>query len=259
VSSNLNTSIKHKVFMLMLISLISTALVFSVLEKRDTRITDVKILFDNSLGKSLISKNEVISILDNHVGHSLVSSRIKDLPFDQFEKVLEKDTRIYEAQVYVNKFSRIVVKINPSQPIVRLRPKSGKGYYLDQYGTRIKLSKRLTARVPVATGNIAAYTDDFKEVDKKSSLYFVYDLAKRLYDDPQFLSPLVEQINVDEQNAITLVPKVGREKIYFGKHENMEDKFYKLSEFYRTGLPKEGWNKYKELRLDIKDQVVGLK
>jgi cell division protein FtsQ len=254
-----NTSWKHKIFMLSLISLISAALVFSVIEKRDSSVNGIKIDFKKNYGKSLISKQEVQSKLSEAIGFDVAAAQIKELPIHKFEALLEKDTRIHESEIYLNAINQMVIRIELSEPIVRVNPKNGKGFYLDQYGNRINLSKRVTVRVPVATGLINGYTSDFMTAQQDSSLYQVFDLARRLYNDPQFLSPLVEQINVDKNNDLTLVPKVGREKIFFGKFENVDDKFYRLSEFYRRGLPNEGWNKYKVLRLDIKDQVIGSK
>lgn len=259
MSNSINTSWKHKAFMWSLISLISVALVFSVMSKRDSRVQDLKVHFNKNYGKSLIGKKELIALLGQHVGYDIVNAKISELPFDTFEDFLERDSRIHKAEFYIDKLNRVAVVIDLSEPIVRVNPKEGKGFYLDQYGNRIKLNDKSTVRVPVATGFIDGYREGFVDAEKKTSLYQVYDLAKRLYDDPQFLSPLVEQIYVDENNDITLVPKVGREKIFFGKFDNVDNKFYRLSEFYRRGLPKEGWNKYKELRLDIKDQVVGRK
>lgn len=259
MSNAVNTSWKHKAFMLTLISLVSVALVFSVISKRDSRVLDLKVHFNKNYGKSLIAKKELIGMLGQHIGYDVVGSKISELPFGTLEGFLEKDSRIHNAEIYIDKLNRVAIVIDLSEPIVRVNPKEGKGFYLDQFGNKIKLNKNSTVRVPVATGYVEGYKEGFAVSDKKTNLYHVYDLAKRLYDDPQFLSPLVEQIYVDENNDITLIPKVGREKIFFGKFDNVDNKFYRLSEFYRRGLPKLGWNKYKELRLDTKDQVKGVK
>lgn len=254
-----NTSWRHKAFMLLLLSLIGGVLVFSVFEKRESRISKVVVQISKSKGEALIDKKEIVSRLSNYVGFDIATAKISELPINTFEDYLERDTRIGSCEVYLSVQNKMIIAIQPSEPIVRVVGTNGKGFYLDKDGNKINLSAKASVRVPVATGNIEKYSRNFLAKKEKSTLFQVWDISRRLFDDPQFLSPLIEQINVEQDKNIVLVPKLGREKIHFGQFENVDDKFYKLSEFYRDGLPKEGWNKYEVLRLDFKNQVVGQK
>jgi hypothetical protein len=59
-----------------------------------------------------------------------------------------------------------------------------------------------------------------------------------------------------QQNAITIFPQVGDERIEFGKPENAEVKFKKLMIFYKEILPRTGWNKYNRVNLEYEGQIV---
>jgi cell division protein FtsQ len=61
---------------------------------------------------------------------------------------------------------------------------------------------------------------------------------------------------VNKNTEFELVPKVGRHIIVFGDIDNMEKKFDKLIVFYKEGLNKTGWDKYKIINLKYENQVV---
>ena len=109
-------------------------------------------------------------------------------------------------------------------------------------------------RVPVATGSIESFTHNYLK-EKNSKLKDVFLLSKKISNDP-FLHALVEQIHVKENGEFVLIPKVGREKIFFGYVDRMNEKFENLKIFYKNAIPREGWNKYKYFDLRWKDQVV---
>jgi cell division protein FtsQ len=64
------------------------------------------------------------------------------------------------------------------------------------------------------------------------------------------------QIYVDENGELLLIPRVGDQKIVFGKTDNIIKKFDKLSLFYRKGIVGNGWKKYSTINLKFKNQIV---
>jgi cell division protein FtsQ len=92
--------------------------------------------------------------------------------------------------------------------------------------------------------------------DETNTYRKVYELARTVYDD-KFLNALIEQIYVESNGKVILVPKLGRQKILFGDIASVDHKFEKLKAFYKTGMPNSGWNRFKYLNLEWKDQVVG--
>lgn len=116
------------------------------------------------------------------------------------------------------------------------------------------LSDHFTAKVLVATGSLPNYDDRFIE-RKRSRLKNAFELTHLILQD-DFLQPMIEQIHFESQGSITLIPKLGRHKIIFGKYEDAEDKLRKLKIFYKEALPHEGWRKYRTVDLSYEGQVV---
>jgi cell division protein FtsQ len=75
-------------------------------------------------------------------------------------------------------------------------------------------------------------------------------------DDNDFWSAQIDQIYVDSNNDIDLIPRVGNQLIHIGTTENIEGKLKNLAAFYDKVLPEVGWNKYSVINLEYKDQIV---
>jgi cell division protein FtsQ len=130
----------------------------------------------------------------------------------------------------------------------------------------LPLSENYIARVPIATGLISdAYSIsknlipgklDWDEADQNlTTLQKLYLMARYLeYND--FFRAQVDQIYVNKEREIEIIPKVGDHLILFGGVNNLEEKFDKLMAFYREGLRTNGWSKYSILNIKYKNQVI---
>ena len=211
-------------------------------------------------GKNLISKKGVKTMFRNYLGYDLKESSIRDLDLMDMEMMLEADDRIKEAEVFVDNKDRLYIAIQQREPIVRVFSKNKTSYYLDSDGTEIPAYKGSTIRVPVASGNIDEYIPGFLESKKENNLKDVFAVAKYVHQD-EFLTALVEQIDVQEDGEIILVPKVGRQKLAIGKidineEEEMINRFDLMKQMYKEGMKHVGWRKYEMLtvKYDIKNE-----
>jgi cell division protein FtsQ len=75
-------------------------------------------------------------------------------------------------------------------------------------------------------------------------------------EDDSFWSAQIDQIHVDGNSEINLIPRVGNHLVHLGTIENVEDKLRNLGAFYEKVLPEVGWNKYRIINLEYKDQIV---
>lgn len=79
-------------------------------------------------------------------------------------------------------------------------------------------------------------------------------------ENDDFWSAEVVQIVVTVADSgaleVELVPRSGRHTILFGRLENIEQKFDNLLCFYRKGLGRIGWDKYKVIDVRYRGQVV---
>jgi cell division protein FtsQ len=207
-----------------------------------------------SNGFNLIRQAEVEEILHKGFGFTLRGVHFDELDINRIERVLEADPFIKETEAYVDGGNNLQLEIVQREPVIRIIDAQNANYYLDSEGIRMPLSKHFTARVLVATGNIPPYSPDFLK-RKKYLLKDIFDLGTKIAAN-DFLNPLVEQVFVNKEGEMILVPKVGNQKILIGNIENIEDKLYRLEQFYKKALPFEGWDKYSLINLKFKNQII---
>jgi cell division protein FtsQ len=81
------------------------------------------------------------------------------------------------------------------------------------------------------------------------------DFVNTISND-EFLASLFQQIDVQSDGELVLVPRVGNHLILFGTIENMDNKFRNLRAVYKKGLNNGKWNRYKSITLKYENQVV---
>jgi cell division protein FtsQ len=67
---------------------------------------------------------------------------------------------------------------------------------------------------------------------------------------------MIEQVDITAKRKFELIPKIGNQLIVFGDATDAEQKFSKLRLFYKNIITKYGWNKYSQIGLQYKGQVV---
>jgi len=230
-------------------------LVLSAVErKRSSDSMGLKVMIEDSLAANFITKSDVQLILERYIGHQFDGMQIGNIDTRKAEAVLETDPFIKDADVFVDARNDINITIRQSKPIVRVMDTNGENYYLDAEGEYLPMSPNFTARVPVVTGSLPKFHQNYRE-HKKHPLNGLMNLVLHLKDDP-FLSALTEQIYVDGDEEFSIIPKVGSYRIIVGKAERLEEKLRNLKVFYTEGLPYGDWKKYKNINLKFKGQVV---
>ena len=205
-------------------------------------------------GEKLINEREVKQTLLRAFGNTLEGTELAHLEVERMERVLEEDPFVLDAETYVGQSNTLHVKIRQREPVLRVLDNNGGNYYLDKDGAKVPTSHNYTARVMVATGNLASYTADFQE-KKRNTLKDAYYLAAQLMADPVW-SQFIQQIHVNNAGEFVLVPLVGDQKIILGSVRHLEDKLHRLKVFYKEGMPYAGWRTYDSINLKYSGQVV---
>lgn len=187
----------------------------------------------------------------------ILGKRISSLNIPRLEKKLLNNKMVLGAEVFTDMNGVVSINIQQREPILRVLKPDGTGFYIDRNGLKMPLSERFSARVMVATGNIV---ESYSGHDSIQSVVCteLYKIATHV-DKDAFWKAQIEQIFVTAESDIVLIPKVGDHQIVFGDTQNMEEKFEKLMLFYKEGLSKVGWNKYKTINLSYKGQIVCVK
>jgi cell division protein FtsQ len=203
-------------------------------------------------GKALLNKAQVLKIMRQHLGFDPAVSNIESIDLRALEGRLEENLFIKQAIIYINSRHEIKVEIFQRKPIARV--KSGNiDYYMAADGKKIPTSNYKTLRVPLISGGVKQLTSSTKE--GREAYKNMLNLVQKI-EENTFLNALVEQIDLNHNGKITLIPKIGSERIEFGDLSEQDEKLYKLEKYYEWGKNQDGWDKYAYLNLEYKDQVT---
>ncbi len=236
------------IFLLCLFVLVVSA----VQEKQTTKAQDLVVNIVNQKDSlHLIDSEDIRKTIARNFGHSVKGIPLEALEIKKIENLLREDPFIYNAEVFIDAKNRVNVNLEQRQPLVRVIDEEGKHYYMDEEGVKIPLSAHLTVRVPVMTGKIPSKSElNYNEVQED-----VFLICKKIKED-EFLQPMVEQIHRNAKGEYTFVPKIGKQKIVFGKTENVDEKIENLKIFYKEAMTRHGWSKYQSINLKYDGQIV---
>lgn len=225
---------------------------------------DIRVNQDDDL--YFLNKMDIAQLIYKR-GDSIVGQPKSSVNIPAIKNALNSHSDIANAEVYITIDGRLKVEVKQRKPVLRVFNVNGDSYYMDDEGELMPLSDKYTAKVLVANGNISEtyaknYTysmDDIakdKAKKKNTMLDELYAMAVYI-DSDKFWKAQVQQIYVNNDNDMEIVPMVGNQKIIFGDTTAMEEKFKKLLTFYQQGLNTTGWwEKYSIINLKFKNQIV---
>ena len=206
--------------------------------------------------KSMLVQKDIKDIIERTYGFDLVGLPINEIDVLSVENLLKNVPHIKDANVHVCAQNEVNINVIPRKAIIRIVDEFGSDYYLDENGIRLPISSNFTPRVIVAHGKIPQYHDRAFE-EKKGILYDIYSLGLKMRQDP-FLTAQIDQIFINENQEVELIPKIGKQEILFGSFDDMEDKLENLVAFYNNGIAYKGWRRYSKIDLRY-DKQVGCK
>jgi len=204
---------------------------------------NVEVVIRDSAQLRFISRAEIILFLEEKKLNP-IGSNMQNVSIENIEKTLRQFPRIKSVECYKTPSGTVCIEITQREPILRIM-NSGRSYYIDKDREIMPVSSNFTAYVPIATGAI-------DETFAKGALYdFALFLKKNAFWNAQ-----IEQIHVDYNQEIELIPRIGNQVILLGKFDNYESKLNKLLSLYKNGFSRTGWNCYRKINLKYDNQVV---
>ena len=146
------------------------------------------------------------------------------------------------------------MRVDQMRPIARWLNKGALDHYVSERGEIMPVSDRYTARVILIHGTVA----DLGKHQRLDEIKGGSDLLRLLHfirEDP-FWHAQVAEMYIDRNMNITMYTQVSKQRIEFGKPEQLEDKFRKLRIFYKEILPARGWNTYESVNLKFRNQII---
>ena len=240
-------------------------IIFAANKMKSLRYNAVTIIISDSTQHQFINADDITKILsDNKI-------RIYGTPFDslntlKLEKLIKRNNNVIKnIEVFPTYRGKLFIQVTQRNPILRVITYDHTSFYIDEDGHLMPFSTKYISRVPVATGNINADLEMFPpDFDAKRSnckfpneriIHNLFNFSTIIYNDP-FWNKNVQQLVIKNENQLIIIPEVGNFIINFGSPENIKNKLKYLEIMYRNVLPKVGWNKYSEINLSYKNQIV---
>jgi cell division protein FtsQ len=220
----------------------------------------LKITIADSSQYHFVTKRDIQNTIFNKNG-ALIGRTIKEIELSEVENTMTRYRELKTAEVYMSIDGVIHVYADQRTPVMRLMPNEGGDYYLDAEGVVVRRRNLYTPRLHIVGGNInisQAMLSGVSVLDtsvKNTILKDIYHIVSYINKD-DFWSAQIDQIYVDSQDEIDLIPRVGNHIVHLGTAENLEGKLKNLEVFYEKVLPEVGWNKYSTINLAFKDQIV---
>jgi cell division protein FtsQ len=206
-----------------------------------------------------VSKREIRNLVAENNWH-ILGVPLKDLAIPEIEKRISSLRELKDAEVYTSVDGILHVYVDQRNPIMRVIADGG-DYFVDNDGVVFRRKGLYTPRLHIIGGNINITSKMLNGVSvldtsiKSSILKDIYKLVNYLNND-SFWSAQIDQIYVDKDDEIDLIPRLGNNLVHLGTTENFEGKLRNLEAFYRQVLPETGWSKYDFINLEFKDQIV---
>lgn len=226
----------------------------SVISTRHKAVEKIHYSIQSAEGaRKLITTQEIKNKVDEIYDLDAAQIKISELKLDQLEAIISKDNRVLDTQIHLDAKRELYITVLQRKPIVRIIDEAGDQYYLDQEGAYISKQDFKAIRVPIATGQIEAFSEDWKM--KSGKIKDTYSIIEALGKD-KFFTALIEQIHF-ENDRIKLIPKMGSEVIVINDLSHLDKKLQNLKLFYKTEMThNNAWGKYDELDISWKNQVV---
>ncbi len=230
---------------------------FHTPEDKSTVCRGVSVVVADGETRGFIDSKEVIARLKKAdlypKGQSLASVNCRKI-----EDALVKTPFISTTKCFTTIDGWVNVEITQLMPVVRVKASNGDDYYIDDKGAIMPISN-FTSDIIVASGNIS----------RNFAMAYLLPLARQLTAD-EFSRNLFQQIYVDDEEGVELIPQVGDGSVYIGilprsadakerdrlVADYVAEKMNTLELFYRYGLPLAGWDRYSVINLSFAKQIV---
>ena len=267
ISPSLLKRVGLGLFWILLIS--GIAFLFAFSQKKENELlcgkVAISVLRDPMQENYLVEEENIRELIAKRFGQ-IENTPLKNIDINYLERLVYTNPWVERADAYLTINGVVNVEIEQRVPILRVVNEAGESYFIDAKGKPMPWSPDFTPRTLIATGHIKEKFDQCKNMNMEelinndtlktnTMLDDLYTMAKFILAD-EFWSAHVEQIYLNENDELELIPKVGDHKIIFGNSDDMVDKFWKLKTFYKEGLNYTGWENYDTLNLKFKNQVV---
>jgi cell division protein FtsQ len=202
----------------------------------------VQISVEDSSSISFVTSKDIARMLANR-NITLLGETMKHIQIGKIEKEIIKNQYIRRVDCYKTLDGNIKINIWQRQPIVHVL--NNENYYLDNEFHKMPYVSGFSTYVPIVSGTVS-------EAYIHNKLFgFI-----RFLRSNEFWNAQIEQIYVQNDSTVELVPRVGDYIINLGTIDRYEPKLNKLLDLYMKAFNTIGWNRYSYIDLQYRDRVI---
>jgi cell division protein FtsQ len=225
-------------------------------EQEQMRCKSLEVKIEPEADLFFITRDNIVKELTAGKGEStLMGQPVVEFNVGKLENMLELNPFVLNAEVFIDIEGNLRVDVEQRRPVMRVMHHDGSGYYIDENGIKMPLSDSFTAHVPIATGNIYEKLEKTRDTVFSKAGRDVYRLGLYLDKNP-FWMAMIEQVEVNAKGELVFIPKIADHLVVLGNAEGLDEKLTHLKIFYKKGLNKLGWDKYKVINLKYTGQIV---
>jgi cell division protein FtsQ len=220
----------------------------------------IKITIADSSQYHFVTKRDIQNTIYSNNG-TILGKKVKEIKVSDIENTMNRYRELKVAEAYISIDGTLHIYADQRTPIMRVMAANGGDYYVDVEGVVVRRRNLYTPRLHIVGGNVnisQAMLNGVSVLDtsiKNSILKDIYYLVNYINRN-NFWSAQIDQIFVDSNDEIDLIPRVGSHTVHLGTAENYEGKLRNLQAFYDKVLPEVGWNRYSTINLAFRDQIV---
>ncbi len=233
-------------YILALVGLIGFIVLSGFMNQKNRERAIVKIYSKNISedGSDFINDSLVHLIIAKNM--ELDSAKIKNIKVDSIEKWLSENPFVKKVDVYKTPKGELITEVIQKKPVLRVKNRTEEYYITEEY-ERIPLSDVYSINALIVEGKI----DTVEYQPLVNLVAFI--------NGDNLLKKNITGIKKKAKNSFILKVNKGEFDIGFGDLENFEEKFTKLKLFYDQYLTKIGFDHYKRINLQYKNQIVAEK
>jgi cell division protein FtsQ len=229
-------------------------LLVAAIQKKDAnKCTGIDINIKGVSNNFFVDKNDILQTIISISGGNPTGKSVGSFDLQEMEAALQKNIWVKTAQLFFDNNEKLQVKVFEREPVARVFTSAGTTFYVDSSSAMLPLSEKFSARLPVFTN----FPTDKKVLLKADSnlLRDILTVSLALQADT-FSMAMIDQVDITPQRTFEMIPKFGNTIIIFGSGKDAAEKLGKLRLFYKEVMVKAGWNKYSEINVQYKNQLV---
>lgn len=208
---------------------------------------------------SFVTDEDVKGYLQRYYG-PYIGQRLDSVRLFSIENILNRQSAVLRSEAWTDNDGVLHIDISQREPVLRLQMRGGGGFYVDERGCLFPLQRSYTSLVPVVDGAIpldipATYKGEAPDAASREWIKSMLDLARYMKKN-RIWKENISQISVQTNGDLVLIPREGEEKFIFGDCSSAEEKFERISDYYKFVVPAKKEEKYRTVNVKYAGQII---